>query len=130
MRVGEAYPLGALASPESEQDQVQTTRSKERVVVETSCLSSDLEPRPSALVFSQHTAPLPGIPELSRHHTTAPSTQHRITLSLILVTFTLGLIIDQHGGLAGQLAVGAWTWGVFFWLLRTSPSEWRLSFYA
>ena len=60
----------------------------------------------------------------------AHSTQHRITLSLILVTFVLGLIVDQHGGLAGQLAVGVWTWGVFFWLLRTSPHEWRLPFYA
>jgi hypothetical protein len=50
--------------------------------------------------------------------------------SLILATFLFGLIIDQHAGLAGQLAVSVWTWGVFFWLLRTSPREWRLPFYA
>lgn len=51
-------------------------------------------------------------------------------LSLILVTFVLGLIIDQSAGLAGQFAVGAWTWGVFFLLPRTNPREWRLAFYA
>jgi len=51
-------------------------------------------------------------------------------LSLILVTFLFGLIIDQHGGLAGQLALSAWAWGLFFWLLKTSPGEWRLPFYA
>ncbi len=51
-------------------------------------------------------------------------------LSLILVTFLFGLIIDQRGGLAGQLALSVWAWGMFFWLLRTSPHEWRLSFYA
>ena len=56
--------------------------------------------------------------------------QHRVTLTLIILTFALGLIVDQHAGLAGQFAVGAWTWGVFFWLLRTSPGEWRLPFYA
>jgi hypothetical protein len=67
-------------------------------------------------------------PSLSQH--AVLSTQHRITLALVILTFALGLIIDQHAGLAGQLAVGAWTWGVFFWLLRTSPSEWRLPFYA
>lgn len=53
-----------------------------------------------------------------------------VNLSLILFTFALGLIVDQHAGLAGQLAVGAWTWGVFFRVLRTSPREWRLPFYA
>ncbi len=49
---------------------------------------------------------------------------------LILATFVFGLIIDQHAGLAGQLAVSVWTWGLFFWLLRSSPREWRLPFYA
>ena len=53
-----------------------------------------------------------------------------VNLSLILFTFALGMIVDQRGGLAGQLAVSVWTWGVFFWLLRTSPREWRLPFYA
>lgn len=67
-------------------------------------------------------------PLLSQH--TALSSQQRVTLTLIVTTFLLGLIIDQHAGLAGQLAVSVWTWGVFFWLLRTSPCEWRLPFYA
>ena len=57
-------------------------------------------------------------------------TQHRVALALITLTFVLGLVVDQHAGLAGQIAVGAWSWGVFFWLLRTSPREWRLLFYA
>jgi hypothetical protein len=51
-------------------------------------------------------------------------------LALILATFLFGLIIDQHAGLAGQLAVSVWAWGLFFWLLRTSSLEWRLRFYA
>ncbi|HEV8647642.1 MAG TPA: hypothetical protein VGR01_18950 [Burkholderiales bacterium] len=46
------------------------------------------------------------------------------------MSLALGLAVDQYGGLAGQLAVGAWFWGVFFWLLRTNPREWRLPFYA
>ncbi len=38
--------------------------------------------------------------------------------------------MDQHGGVAGQLAVSVCIWGVFFWLLRSSPREWRLPLYA
>ena len=66
---------------------------------------------------------------LSSQHA-ALSTQHRVTLTLIILTFALGLIIDQHGGLGGQFLVAAWTWGVFFSLLRSSPREWRLPFFA
>jgi len=51
-------------------------------------------------------------------------------LWLIVATFLFGLIIDRHAGLAGQLAVSVWTWGVFFLLLRTNPREGRLPFYA
>jgi hypothetical protein len=51
-------------------------------------------------------------------------------LSLILVTFVLGLLVDRHGGLAGQLAVSVWTWGVFFRLLHTAPAGWRLPFWV
>jgi hypothetical protein len=82
----------------------------------------------------------PAIPVSSRHAKwpliLRPVTGHSspvtesANLSLILATFLFGLIVDQHAGLAGQLAVSAWTWGVFFWLLRTSPRERRLPFYA
>jgi hypothetical protein len=61
---------------------------------------------------------------------TGLSTQRRGTLALLVLSLALGLTVDQYGGLAGQLAVGAWFWGVFFWLLRTNPREWRLPFYA
>jgi hypothetical protein len=73
-----------------------------------------LEPRPSALAFSGHSSPV----------------TESANLSLILVTFVLGLIIDQYAGLAGQLALSVWAWGLFFWLLRTTPRAWRLPFYA
>jgi hypothetical protein len=110
----EAYELAGSLTPESRQDQVRATRCKDRVAVETSCLSSGLEPRPSDLAFSGHSSPI----------------TQSVNFALILVTFALGMIVDQRGGLAGQLAVSVWTWGVFFWLLRTSPREWRLPFYA
>ncbi|HEX4984589.1 MAG TPA: hypothetical protein VFV71_00825 [Burkholderiales bacterium] len=51
-------------------------------------------------------------------------------LALVVLTFVLGLPVDQHGGLAGQLAVSVWTWALFFRLVRTSPAGWRLPFYA
>jgi hypothetical protein len=51
-------------------------------------------------------------------------------LLLAVSTFALGLPVDQHGGPAGQLVVSAWTWAVFFRLVRTSPAEWKLPFYA
>jgi len=56
--------------------------------------------------------------------------QESTNLSLILVTFLFGLFIDHHAGLTGQLALSVCAWGLFFWLLRTSPREWRPSFYA
>jgi hypothetical protein len=56
--------------------------------------------------------------------------QESANLSLILVTFLFGLMVDQHGGLAGQLALSVGAWALFFWLLKTSPGEWRLPFYA
>lgn len=51
-------------------------------------------------------------------------------LLLVSATFVLGLVVDQYGGHAGQLAVGAWTWGVFFRVLKSGPREWRLPFWA
>lgn len=56
--------------------------------------------------------------------------QHRGTLALLVSSLALGLVVDQYGGLAGQLLTGAFFWAVFFWLLKTSPREWRLPFYA
>jgi hypothetical protein len=51
-------------------------------------------------------------------------------LALVVSSLALGLAVDQYGGLAGQLVASAWFWAVFFWLLKTSPREWRLPFYA
>jgi hypothetical protein len=53
-----------------------------------------------------------------------------INITLVIATFVVGLIVDRYFGLAGQLAVSAWSWGLMFWLLRTSPREWRLAFWA
>ena len=53
-----------------------------------------------------------------------------INLTLVIATFVVGLIVDRYFGLAGQLAVSAWSWGLMFWLLRTSPREWRFAFWA
>lgn len=59
-----------------------------------------------------------------------PSPAARANLGLVLLTFALGLPLDQYGGLAGQLAVSVWTWAVFFRLVSTSGPQWRLPFYA
>lgn len=53
-----------------------------------------------------------------------------INLALVIATFAIGLLVDQHFGLIGQLAVGVWSWGMMFWLLRSSPKEWRLPFWV
>lgn len=51
-------------------------------------------------------------------------------LALVVATFAVGLVVDQHGSLAGQLAVSVWTWAVFFRIVASSPSEWRLLFFV
>jgi hypothetical protein len=53
-----------------------------------------------------------------------------LNLVLVLATFAFGLIVDQHFGLAGQLAVSVWTWGLMFRLMQTSPRAWRPAFWA
>lgn len=53
-----------------------------------------------------------------------------LNITLVIATFVVGLIVDRNFGVAGQLAVSAWSWGLMFWLLRTSPREWRLAFWA
>jgi hypothetical protein len=54
----------------------------------------------------------------------------RANVMLVALTFALGLPLDQHGGMVGQLAVSAWTWAVFFRLVRTSGTQWRVPFFA
>ena len=54
----------------------------------------------------------------------------KLNLTLVIATFAVGLIVDRQFGLIGQLAVGVWSWGVMFWLLRSSPKEWRLPFWV
>lgn len=49
---------------------------------------------------------------------------------LIVATFGVGLIIDQFGGLAGQLAVSAWCWILMLRLIAISPATWRPAMYA
>ena len=51
-------------------------------------------------------------------------------LVLVVATFVIGLIIDRFGGIAGQLAVSIWSWGLIFGLIATSSAQWRLPFYA
>lgn len=50
--------------------------------------------------------------------------------SLIVTTFVIGLIVDQAGGLAGQLVVSVWSWLLMLRLIAVSPSQWRISLYA
>jgi hypothetical protein len=54
----------------------------------------------------------------------------KLNLALVAVTFVGGLIVDQYGGLAGQLLVSVWAWAVMFRLLETSPRKWRMPFWA
>ena len=58
------------------------------------------------------------------------NTTVRVNTALIVATFVFGLIVDRYGGLAGQLAVGAWSWTLLFRLIATSPSQWRMLLYA
>ena len=57
------------------------------------------------------------------------ATTWRYTL-LVVSTFAIGLVVDQHGGLAGQLTVSAWSWGLMLRLISISPPQWRVSLYA
>lgn len=58
-----------------------------------------------------------------------PPAGEKGSLTLILATFVVGLAVDQHGGLAGQMLVAACAWAVFFRLLRGAPRGWRLPLY-
>jgi len=54
----------------------------------------------------------------------------RLNSVVVVATFVVGLIVDRHGGIAGQLAVGVWCWALMFRLMATSPSQWRTPFYC
>lgn len=113
-RDAEAARLDALPGFEGPQHQARTTGGKDRPSVEARRRFSALEPRSSALALGGHASPI----------------TESANLALILAALVVGLIVDQHGGVAGQLAVSVCIWGVFFWLLRSSPREWRLPLYA
>lgn len=51
-------------------------------------------------------------------------------VGLIGATFVIGLIVDQFGGLAGQLGVGAWSWLLALRLIHLAGPRWRLAFFA
>jgi hypothetical protein len=48
----------------------------------------------------------------------------------VVATFSAGLIVDQYGGLIGQLAVSAWSWLLMLRLISASPARWRSAFFA
>lgn len=72
----------------------------------------------------------PRVPRPSPRKSHSSPITESANLLLILATFVVGLLVDQRFGLAGQLAVSVWTWGVFFRLLHTAPAGWRLPFWV
>lgn len=58
-------------------------------------------------------APPPGLP--------------RALLVVMVLTVLVGLPVDKLGGLAGQIAVSAWTWCIFFVLLARINQQLRLT---
>lgn len=42
----------------------------------------------------------------------------------------VGLLVDVHGGVYGQLAVGVAVWGLMIWLIHNSAPGWRLAFWV
>ena len=45
-------------------------------------------------------------------------------------TYAVGLPVDQYGGIGGQLALSAWTWGAFFLFLRGASPQRRAQYFA
>lgn len=84
-------------------------------------MPGDQAVRPAAAQFFGDEAPV----DVLRMDTSV-----RLNTVLVIATVVIGLIIDRHGGFAGQLAVGAWCWILMFRLIATSPSNWRLPFYC
>ena len=59
----------------------------------------------------------------------APTLHPKLSLPMIAfvaLTLIIGLFVDQHGGLIGQLAVSAWTWVLFVYLLERADRQVRL----
>jgi hypothetical protein len=74
-----------------------------------------------------HLGPAASLQTHSPRHESSPGPAN---LVLLVSSLAIGLAVDQYGGLGGQLLTGACFWAVFFWLLKTSPREWRVPFYA
>src|SRR5581483_1500169 len=53
-----------------------------------------------------------------------------VLAGLAVGTYAIGLPVDQYGGLAGQLALSVWTWGVFFLFLRGASPQRRAQYFA
>lgn len=51
-------------------------------------------------------------------------------VGLIVATLLIGLLVDQFGGLAGQLGVGAWSWLLALRLIHLAGPRWRVAFFA
>lgn len=80
--------------------------------------------------FSGRYALEPGVEQPEPRRGTFANPAEGFNLALVVTALLLGLVVDQYGGLTGQLAASLWIWAVFFRLLSTSPREWRLPFYA
>jgi hypothetical protein len=65
----------------------------------------------------------------SREHTRIDATTW-LYVAAVVATFTAGLLIDQYGGLIGQLSVSAWSWLLVLRLISASPAHWRSAFFA
>jgi len=50
----------------------------------------------------------------------------RLMLATMILTVVIGLPLDRFGGIAGQLGVSFWTWGLFLLLLARINQELRL----
>src|SRR4026207_1523462 len=74
-----------------------------------------------------HLGPAASLQTHSPRHESSPGP---VNLALLVSSLAIGLAVDQYGGLGGQLLTGACFWAVFFWLLKTTPREWRVPFYA
>jgi len=70
----------------------------------------------------------PAVTDTPEHKRTNTSTWGYVVA--IVATFAVGLIIDQYGGLAGQLFVSVWCWALMLRLISVSPPHWRTAFFA
>jgi hypothetical protein len=73
---------------------------------------------------TQH--PAGGTHQLSASATAPRPQLSPAVIAVIVLTFVLGLPVDQYGGLPGQLVVSAWTWALFLYLLGRVDQRLRL----